>query len=231
MTPAGADPHAAAEVRTLGPAPGDASVALVLLHGRGAGADDIVGLVDPLRERGAPEATVLAPDAVGRTWYPYPFLMPTERNEPYLTSALATVARCVERLRDAGVRQDRIVVVGFSQGACLASEFVARQGGRWGGVAALSGGLIGERVDPGRYAASLDGTVAFFGCSDVDAHIPEERVLSSARQLAAQGAQVTTRIYPGMPHTINDDELRWLATHLAAVAEGRDAAPGGVARA
>jgi predicted esterase len=197
---------------------------LVLVHGRGDSAAGIAGLVDALVERGAPEPALVAPEAYGGQWYPLRFLEPVERNEPWLSSALASVGRAVAALEAEGLPRDRIVVAGFSQGACLASEYVAREGGRWGGVVALSGGLIGASVDPARYPGRLDGTPAFFGCSNVDAHIPEARVHASAAQYLAQGAEVVARIYPGMAHTVNEDEAAWFAQHLASVARGADAA-------
>ncbi len=215
LRPEARDPHAGAGLLRDGPAPGEASLGVVLVHGRGDSAAGILGLVDALRERGAPDATYLAPDAVGNVWYPESFLQPLERNQPHLDSALAVLDRTVQVFEDAGVYRERLVIAGFSQGACLALEWAARRGGVFGGVVALSGGLIGSEVDPARYPNRLDDTVVFFGCSDIDPHIPETRVHASARQLQAQGAAVTSRIYPGMPHTVNDDELRWFADRLA----------------
>jgi len=213
-----ADPHAAAPIRRWGPPAGAAPVGLVLLHGRGDSADGILGLATELATRGAGPVSVLAPNAVGGQWYPLRFLEPVERNEPWLNSALAAVGRAVAELEGAGIGRERIVVAGFSQGACLALEYVAREGGRWGAVVGLSGGLIGAEVDPARYPLRLDGTAAFLGCSDVDPHIPETRVHATGRQLLAQGASVVTRIYPGMAHTVNADELGWLAQHLGTLA-------------
>ena len=213
-----ADPHAQPVALRRGPSGGEAGVGLVLLHGRGDSARGIAGLVDALVERGAPEPALVAPEAHGNQWYPLRFVEPIERNEPWLTSALASVGRAVAALEGEGLPRERIVVAGFSQGACLASEYVAREGGRWGGLVALSGGLIGDAVDPARYPRRLDGTPAFFGCSDVDAHIPEARVHASAAQFATQGADTVTRIYPGMAHTVNEDEATWFAELLASVA-------------
>jgi len=215
----GTDPHAHARALRRGPAPGEAPVAVMLLHGRGDSAAGILGLADELDARGAGPVTFLAPDAVGGQWYPLRFLEPVERNEPWLTSALAVVERAVADLASAGVPRERIVVAGFSQGACLALEYVARAGGAWGGAVALSGGLIGSEVDPARYPERLDGTAVFLGCSDADAHIPEARVHASGRQLLAQGASVTSRIYPGMGHTVNADELGWFVDHLRRLAD------------
>jgi len=214
LRPTRSDPHAGAPILRAGPPPGEASVGVVLVHGRGDSAQGILGLVEALRERGAPDVTYLAPDATDNVWYPQRFMESAERNQPHLGSALAVLDRTVATLEAAGLPRERIVIAGFSQGACLALEWVARTGGAFGGVVALSGGLIGSDVDPATYPRRLDGTVAFLGCSDVDGHIPETRVHASARQVEAQGADVITRIYPGMPHTVNDDELRWFADHL-----------------
>ncbi len=215
----GSDPHAGVPAVHRGPPPGDAPVGLVLIHGRGDSAAGILGLVDALEERGARAVSTVAPDAFGHVWYPQSFLAPTERNEPWLSSALASVDRAVGVLEAAGLPRRRIVVAGFSQGACLASEYVAREGGPWGGLVVLSGGLIGAEVDPARYPRRLDDTRVFFGCSDVDAHIPVARVHASAKQLDAMGADVVTRIYPGMAHTVNVDEVEWFAQRLIDLAK------------
>jgi phospholipase/carboxylesterase len=212
VDPHGSDPHASAALLRAGDAA--APVGIVLIHGRGDSAPGILTLLPELASRGSGPLRVVAPEAVGRVWYPQRFIEPLERNEPHLTSALATVARAVAAL---DLPRERIVVAGFSQGACLACEYVARAGGRWGGVVALSGGLIGDGVDPLRYPTPLDGTPAFVGCSDRDLHIPLARVQATAAQLRAQGAAVDERIYPGMPHTVVDDELHAVAALLAAV--------------
>jgi predicted esterase len=211
------DPHTNARLRTHHD--DGARVGLVLLHGRGDSADGILSLLPALAGAGAPPLQVVAPDAVGHQWYPQRFIEPVERNQPWLGSALACVERAVATLEADGFARSQIVVAGFSQGACLALEFVARSGGRWGGAVGLSGGLIGAEVDPERYPAPLLSTQVFLGCSDVDAHIPVGRVHASAEQLLSQGAEVTTRIYPGMPHTINHDELDWFAAHLRELAK------------
>lgn len=216
--PKATDPHAAGSLLRRGPAPGEAPVGLVLIHGRGDSAAGILSLVDPLEQEGAGSFSTLAPEAVGNVWYPQRFMEPVAYNQPWLDSALASVARAVGVFEEAGLPRERIVVAGFSQGACLALEYVAREGGVWGAVVGLSGGLIGDRVDPATYPASLEGTQAFLGCSDVDFHIPEDRVHASAAQLAEQGASVTTRIYAGMPHTVNQDEVQWFAGRLRELA-------------
>ncbi len=178
--------------------------AIVLIHGRGASAEDILGLVGELDTTGL---ALVAPQAPGGAWYPQSFLQPLERNEPWLSAALGTVGALVARLDEAGIGPERIVLLGFSQGACLATEWAARNARRYGGVVALSGGLIGPDGTPRDYAGSLNGTPVFLGCSDMDFHIPKERVTESAAVLGALGAAVDMRLYPGMGHTVNEDEL------------------------
>ena len=178
--------------------------AVVLIHGRGASAEDILGLAGELDTAGL---ALVAPQAPGSAWYPYGFMQPIARNEPWLSAALGTVGALVAQLGEAGLGPERIVLLGFSQGACLVTEWVARNARRYGGVVALSGGLIGPDGTPRDYRGSLDGTPAFLGCSDVDFHIPKERVTESAAVLGALGAAVDMRLYPGMGHTVNEEEL------------------------
>lgn len=187
-----------------------AQAALILLHGRGASAADILLLAEELYQ---PAYAYLAPQAANNTWYPFTFLAPMQQNEPWLSSALARVGEVVATVEAAGVPAQRIVLGGFSQGACLASEFLARHARRYGGLLAFSGGLIGPPGTPRAYAGSLDGTPVFLGCSDVDPHIPKARVEETAAVLESIGAQVTMRLYPGMGHTINTDEI----THARAL--------------
>jgi len=198
------DPHAGQTVLRLGPAPGEARLTMICVHGRSAGAEDILGLA---AELGADDVAFLAPNAADRTWYPYSFLAPMEQNQPGLDSGLGVLARLVAELGDAGISSDRIGLLGFSQGACLALEFIARHAQRYACVAGLSGGLIGPPGTPRSYAGTLAGTPVFLGCSDIDAHIPLERVHETTRALRALGAIVDERIYPGMGHTVNADEL------------------------
>ena len=191
----------------------EATGALVLLHGRGATAESILDLADYLPH---PDLAYLAPQAADSTWYPYSFLTPMERNEPFLSSALARVGEVVAGIEAAGIPPERIFLGGFSQGACLASEFVARNARRYGGLLIFSGGLIGPDGTSRDYEGSLDGTPVFLGCSDVDPHIPLARVRETATVLERLGAQVDTRIYPRMGHTINQDEIEAAAAVLAA---------------
>jgi predicted esterase len=199
-----ADPHRDQPTMTAGVPLEEASAAMILLHGRGASAENILGLTG---EFGGRAFAYLAPQAAGHTWYPHSFLVPLEQNEPYLTSALRLVASIVERVAAAGIPAERVILLGFSQGACLSLEFLARNARRFGGAAALTGGLIGSEQTPRDYSGSLDGTPIFIGSSAPDPHVPVPRVHESAQVLTRIGGEVTTRIYPGMGHTINDDEL------------------------
>ena len=214
-----ADPHGGQPVLTAGEPLGRARAALVLLHGRGAGAADILALAGELAP---PGYASLAPQAAGHTWYPYSFLMPIERNEPHLSSALAAVEAVLARVAGAGIPPERTALLGFSQGACLALEFAARHARRYGGVIAFSGGLIGPDGTPRDYPGTLDGTPVFIGGSDVDAHIPLARMEESARVLERLGAAVDLRIYRGMGLTVNADELAAARAILAALARSGD---------
>jgi len=199
-----ADPHANQPILHAGPAPEQAAVTLILVHGRGASAQSMLPLYE---EMGVATIAAIAPQAAGYTWYPYSFLEPMELNQPYLDSALRRLGSIVDDLLARGVPAERIGLLGFSQGACLSLEFAARNARRYGAILGLSGGLIGPPGTPRNYPGSLVGTPVFLGCSDVDPHIPRERVTETGDVLARMGATVDMRIYPGMPHTINDDEL------------------------
>jgi predicted esterase len=178
--------------------------AVVLVHGRGGTARDILSLADALE---GPDLAWLAPQAPGNTWYPQSFLAPIAQNEPALSHGLATVGAVITAVADGGIPAERVVLIGFSQGGCLALEYAARSARRYGGVAGLSAALIGPPGTPRDYGGSLAGTPVFLGCGDVDGHIPLWRVQESTRVLRGLGAEVTERIYPGMGHTINDDEV------------------------
>ncbi len=197
-------PHQNQPVRTSGAALSQARGAMVMLHGRGATAESILTLASAL---GMQDFAYLAPQAGANSWWPQSFLAPIPLNEPGISSAIQSVADVLARVEAGGVPAERTVLLGFSQGACLAAEFAARHARRYGGVATLSGGLIGPEGTPRDYAGSLDGTPIFLGCSDVDTHIPAERVRHSASVLERLGGDVTMRLYPGMGHTINEDEI------------------------
>jgi phospholipase/carboxylesterase len=199
-----AGPHQGQPILRAGAPLDRAAGALILLHGRGATAQGILSLADGLAQ---PGLAYVAPQAAGNTWYPYSFLSPIASNEPYLSSALAAIRELFGSLSQAGIAPDRTLLLGFSQGACLALEFVARHARRYAGVAGLSGGLVGPDDAPREYLGSLAGTPVFLGCSDADPHIPKARVLYSAEVLQELGGDVTTRLYPHMGHTVNQDEL------------------------
>ena len=218
-----AHPHGGGGLLAAGPPPAAARLTVLMIHGRGGSARDILSLAP---EVGGEEIAFLAPEAYGSSWYPLSFLAPTAANEPYLSSALRRLHEITAELEAGGVPRERVVLLGFSQGACLALEFAARSGRRWGGVVAFSGGLIGP---PGRSfeitetSGDLAGTPIFLGCSDRDPHIPLTRVKETSAYLRQLGATVDERIYPGLPHTVNGDEIaaarQLLATAGAAYEE------------
>lgn len=214
----GPGPHGEASVYRMGAPVEEARAALLLIHGRGGSAQEMLEMARATLER--PGLAMLAPQAVGFTWYPYSFLAPVADNEPGLSSGLNLIERVLRRVEDEGVPSDRVVLLGFSQGACLAAEYAARNARRYGGLVALSGGLIGPEGTPRHYEGSFDGTPVFIGCSDVDPHIPLRRVKETSEVLRALGAKVTERIYPGMGHTVNDDELAAVRELLEAVRGG-----------
>lgn len=197
-------PHQKTGVATAGVSVSKAKAAMILVHGRGASAESILTLGN---EFNTSEMHYAAPQADGFTWYPYSFLAPTAQNEPGLSSGLQAIFDILTNLEKEGIPKEKIIITGFSQGACLATEFVARHPARYGGVIALSGGLIGDSVSAANYSDSLDNTPYFVGCSDVDPHIPLERVHESAEIMKNLGANVTKTIYPGMGHTVNEDEI------------------------
>jgi predicted esterase len=190
-----------------------ARLVAILLHGRGASADDILGLS---HQFSATDVAYLAPQAADSTWYPYSFLVPTARNEPWLGSALRMIAGLVEDCAQQGVPAERLVVMGFSQGACLTLEFAARHPRRYAAVIAFTGGLIGPPDTPRDYAGDFAGTPIFIGSSDVDPHVPLERVRESTAVFRRMGGRVDERSYPRMAHTINADELQAVDALLAA---------------
>ena len=183
-----------------------------MIHGRGAGPENIPDLV-PRLER--PQFQYVAPAAPNRTWYPYSFMAEIEKNEPHLSHALAQVGKAVADAEASGVPREKIVLLGFSQGACLATEFMVRNASRFGGLIAFSGGVIGppNQTRAAESSDSFERMPAFFGCSDVDAHVPESRVRESAALCERMGAKVTLKIYPGMGHVVSDDEI----THARAL--------------
>jgi phospholipase/carboxylesterase len=199
-----------------GRSPAEARAAMVMLHGRGATAESILELRE---EWGYPELAYVAPQAAGFSWYPNRFLAPLAANEPWLSSALARLGETLEELAAAGIPPERTILLGFSQGACLATEFAARKPRRYGGIAGLSGALIGPPEEPRQLAGSLAGTPVFLGCSDRDPHIPQASVDQTADRLRGIGAEVTERIYPRMGHTVNADEVEHVRRMIGGMLE------------
>jgi predicted esterase len=218
-------PHQTQQVAECGAPLQRAKAAMILIHGRGASAASILQLADEFAQE---DIAYLAPQAAGNTWYPYSFLAPIDQNEPGLSSGLQAIEDVRHQIESTGIPSDRTIVLGFSQGACLGLEYVARNPRRYGGVVAFSGGLIGtgKRVDAAppddkhfEYNGSLDGTPVFLGCSDIDSHIPIRRVQHSAEIMEGLEGTVTTRVYEGMGHTINEDELAFVRSLLAELVE------------
>ncbi len=218
-------PHRGQPVLMAGEPLDRAMVAMIMIHGRGATAESILSLADVLAQ---PGFAYLAPQAAGYTWYPNTFLAPIASNEPGLSSGLAVIANLFDTLAGAGIPAERTMLLGFSQGACLSLEFTARNARRYGGVAGLSGGLIGPDGTPRGYAGSLTGTPIFLGCSDIDPHIPKGRVELSAEVLQKMGGVVTTRLYPGMGHLVNQDEIEFVRGMMQTLNDA--ATPPGVSR-
>jgi phospholipase/carboxylesterase len=206
-------PSITVKIAAAGPPLTEARAAVVMLHGRGGSADDILSLAGALRQA---DLAYIAPQAPGHTWYPYSFLAPLTQNEPCLSRSLATVGAIMHDLASRGIPSERVALIGFSQGGCLALEYAARNAKRYAGIAGLSAGLIGPPGLTRDYPGSLVGTPVFLGCSDVDSHTPLDRVRVSTQVLTALNAAVTERIYPGMGHTINQDEV----AHVRRLLEG-----------
>ena len=204
-------PHAGGVVGTAGAPLGSSPVVMILVHGRNAGPENILDLVPRLAR---PDVTYLAPAADGRTWYPYGFMTEQEEYEPGLSSGLWVLEHLIGDVLRRGIPSDHIVLGGFSQGACLAGECSVRHARRYGGVIMYSGGLIGPPGTTWDYPGSFAGTPVFLGCSDVDSHIPKPRVDESAEIFGRMGAAVTERIYPGMGHLVNDDEIAFTRSLL-----------------
>lgn len=191
-------------IRSAGRPLTDATKALILLHGRGGSAADILSLAQHLH---VADFALLAPQATQHTWYPFSFLAPPAQNEPWLSDALVAVGRAVAEAERHGIPQEHIYLLGFSQGACLTLEYAARNAARYGGVAAFTGGLIGDQLYPANYAGDFAGTPIYLGSSDPDPHVPAERVRASTQLLRGLGAAVTEQIYPNMGHTITAQEI------------------------
>lgn len=206
------DPHRDQPVLKAGPTPEHARLTAICIHGRGASAHDILDLA---HEFAADDVAYLAPQAADNTWYPYSFLQPIATNEPGLTSGLRKIESLIRTLEGESATRDRIVLLGFSQGACLALEFAARHATRYAAVIGLSGGVIGPPGTPRDYKGTMNGTPVFLACSDIDPHIPIGRVHETAEVFRVLGAVVDERIYPGMGHLVNTDEIAAVSALLA----------------
>lgn len=191
-------------IQTAGVLLKDAGKAIIMVHGRGAGASDILSLSRHLDLDGY---ALLAPQATNSTWYPYSFLVPLQQNEPWLSSALELLSLTVSKIEEQGIAKENIYFLGFSQGACLVLEFTARNADKYGGIVAFTGGLIGDRVYPENYKGKFDGTPIFIGSSNPDMHVPVDRVHETSALLRTMGADVTEKIYDNMGHTISQDEI------------------------
>lgn len=191
-------------VVTAGTPLAEAKKALVMIHGRGASAQDILSLSKHLNVDGF---ALLAPQAAGNTWYPLSFLAVPQDNEPYLSASLGAIAEVVAEIEAAGINKENIYFLGFSQGACLSLEFVARNASKFGGIAAFTGGLIGDRIYAENYNGNFDGTPVFIGTSNPDFHVPVQRVYDSETILNSMNANLTVKVYDNMPHTIVQDEI------------------------
>jgi predicted esterase len=216
-TQSSSDAHQGQPILSAGLPLVQARAAMVMVHGRGATAESILTLVPALTAQGF---AFLAPQASGNTWYPNSFMAPIPSNEPGISSGIAAIADVVAMIGDAGIPLEKTMLLGFSQGACLSVEYAARNAARYGGIATLSGGLIGPDGTPRNYVGSFDDTPVFLGCSDIDGHIPALRVTETASVLRHMGARVTMKLYPGMGHLVNEDEIAAVNAMMEEVVAG-----------
>jgi phospholipase/carboxylesterase len=206
----GADPHRGQPIETAGAPPQVAETAVVMLHGRGSTAQTILALIDEFLQHGV---MYLAPQASHNSWYPRSGYAPLEDNEPWFSSALAHVARAIDVASDTGISPEQTLLLGFSQGGCLASEFIARDPRQYGGLVVLSGSLLGEEMRE-EYDGSINGTPVFLGCSSDDPYVAAEQVNDSAELFERLGGDVTSKLYDGLGHAINDDEIQTINTFI-----------------
>jgi len=211
-------PHAGQPLASAGAPLGESPVVMILVHGRNAAPANILSFVPAFAR---PDITYLAPAAADRTWYPLSFMAEREKNDPGISSGLWVLEQLVDRVARSGIRPERVVLLGFSQGACLTAEFAASHAGRYGGVVLYSGGLIGPPGTTWSYSGSFAESPVFLGSSDVDAHVPQARVDESAAVFRRMGAAVTERIYPGMGHLVNEDEIAFTRALLDEISDGR----------
>ncbi|MEP6506957.1 MAG: dienelactone hydrolase family protein [Gemmatimonadales bacterium] len=211
-------PHQGRPVYTAGEPLESAKAAMVMVHGRGGTAESILAFIESID---VPGFAYLAPEASGNTWYPNSFLAPIPSNEPGITSGIQLIDEIIASVRSAGIQDDRIMLLGFSQGACLSLEYAARHARRYGGIAGLSGGLIGPDDTHRDYPGDFDGTPVFLGCSDIDSHIPAVRVQQTADVLVRMKADVSMCLYPGMGHLVNEDEIDAVRAMMISVVGGK----------
>ncbi|MBO6522747.1 MAG: dienelactone hydrolase family protein [Balneolaceae bacterium] len=204
------NPHQNQPVAVTGKDINEAKFAMIMIHGRGASAQSIIGLSNEFEN--TDDFIFLAPQASDHTWYPYSFLAPRDQNQPGINSGLKAISDIIKKLNAQGIANDHIFLLGFSQGACLASEYAVRNPDKYAGVIALSGGVIGDSINPSEYVGDLKETPMFMGCSDVDAHIPVQRLDETQKVFEKLGAKVQKKIYPGMGHLVNEDEIRNINT-------------------
>ncbi|MCF6407851.1 dienelactone hydrolase family protein [Chitinophaga filiformis] len=192
------------KIITAGKKTTEAKKALIMIHGRGGSAEDILTLSSYLEVK---DYALIGPQATGGTWYPYSFLMPPAQNEPWLSSALSVLKEIVADVVADGISHENIYFLGFSQGACLTLEFVTRNADKYGGVVAFTGGLIGDKIYPENYKGNFGNTPVFIGTSNPDPHVPVERVKTSEKILKEMGADIQVNIYNNMGHTISQEEI------------------------
>lgn len=202
-------PHQNQDIATAGASLDEAELAMILIHGRGASAQSMLMFAD---EFSGQNIHYRALQAKGHTWYPRSFMAPKQMNEPGISSGLQALYDQIKIVEDAGIPLENIILLGFSQGACLTTEFAARHPRRFGAIVGFSGGLIGQQVDPKNYSGSMEQTPVFLGCSDRDPHIPKERVDETEQVFQQLNADVTKRIYEGMGHTVIRDEIEFVDT-------------------
>lgn len=200
-------PHKNQEVRTLGVGLNQASAAMILMHGRNSTARAILMLAEELSNDAF---LYLAPQAAENSWYPYRFMEPIQLNEPWIASGFSVISSLLGQLHQQGIAQDKVILLGFSQGACLVLEYAARHPARFGGIVGLSGGLMGPPGTSWKEEGWMEDTLLFLGCDEHDLHIPRQRVLETAQVFKKLGARVTTRIYPDLGHTVNQDEIHFI---------------------
>lgn len=200
-----------ADIKKAGKNPGEATKVAILIHGRGASAEGILSLKDQLNLE---NFALFAPQAPGNSWYPYSFMAPDESNQPSFSNAISILDDLANDVLSQGFSNDQLYFIGFSQGACLSLEYAAQHGKKYGGIIAFTGGLIGEKLNPGKYIGDFAGTPVFIGSSQKDMHVPLERIEDSATQLEKMGAKVKTLIFKDTQHTIRKEELDWVNENI-----------------